>query len=356
MIRRVVILPGDGIGPEVSAEARRVLERTAASAGETIEISELPVGGAAIDSCGIPLPEATLNACAQADAIFLGAVGGPQWNTLPPARRPEQALLTLRKHFDLFANLRPVRTFPGLEGHSPLRPELAAGTDLLFVRELTSGLYFGERREDDGDGVAYDTMFYTKAQVSRIAAVAFRLAGMRRSKLASIDKANVLASMRLWRKTVDEVGVAYPHIECTHLLVDAAAMHLLTRPTTFDVILAPNLFGDILSDEASVLAGSLGMLPSASLGTGTFGMYEPIHGSAPDIAGQGRANPIGAILSVAMMWEHSFGRPDLAGLIADAVDAALEDGARTTDLCAPGNNRTLSTSEMADRILVALSS
>ncbi|NLF76108.1 MAG: 3-isopropylmalate dehydrogenase, partial [Chloroflexi bacterium] len=270
------------------------------------------------------------------DAVLLGAVGGPQWSDPTAAVRPEQGLLRLRQHFDLFANLRPVRTYPALAGHAPLRADLLDGVDILFVRELTSGIYFGERQEQGDGDRAWDTMFYTVAQVERVARVAFEAARQRYGKVASVDKANVLAVMRLWRRTVNQVAADYPDVELEHVLVDACTMHLLRNPARFDVILAGNMFGDILSDEASVLAGSLGMLPSASLNASRFGVYEPIHGSAPDIAGRGIANPVATILSAAMLLRHSLALEAEAAAIEAAVDATLADGLRTADLVAPG--------------------
>jgi len=336
MQARIVTLPGDGIGPEVVAEAVRVLEAVAARFGHAFAFEEALMGGCAIDAVGDPLPEATLAACETADAVLLGAVGGPQWSDPTAAVRPEQGLLRLRQHFDLFANLRPVRTYPALAGHAPLRADLLDGVDILFVRELTSGIYFGERQEQGDGDRAWDTMFYTVAQVERVARVAFEAARQRYGKVASVDKANVLAVMRLWRRTVNQVAADYPDVELEHVLVDACTMHLLRNPARFDVILAGNMFGDILSDEASVLAGSLGMLPSASLNASRFGVYEPIHGSAPDIAGRGIANPVATILSAAMLLRHSLALEAEAAAIEAAVDATLADGLRTADLVAPG--------------------
>ncbi len=323
-----------------------------ASSDLSLEFEEASIGGCAIDAEGTPLPEATLDLCRRADAAFLGAVGGPKWSDPTAAVRPEQGLLALRKEFDLFANLRPVPVFPSLVDHAPLRRELLAGVDILFVRELTGGLYFGERKEQ-GDGQdAYDTMAYSVPEVERVARVAFEAARLRDRRLTSVDKANVLASMRLWRRVVDAVAAEYPDVEVEHVLVDACAMHLMKRPSTFDVVLCGNLFGDILSDEASILAGSLGMLPSASIGSGTFGLYEPVHGSAPDIAGQGIANPLGAILSAAMMLRYSFGREGEARSIENAVAAALEAGFRTPDLAA--GSMSVGTGEMTEAVLERL--
>ncbi len=349
MQAKIVTLPGDGIGPEVTAEAVRVLEAVAARAGHSFTFEEALMGGCAIDATGNPLPDETLAACESADAVLLGAVGGPKWSDPTAAVRPEQGLLRLRHHFDLFANLRPVKAYPALAEYAPLRAELLAGVDILFVRELTSGIYFGPRAEQGAGDRAHDTMLYTVEQVERIARVAFEAARKRRGKVASVDKANVLASMRLWRRTVNAVAADYADVELEHVLVDACAMHLLRNPARFDVVLAGNMFGDILSDEASVLAGSLGMLPSASVGTGTFGVYEPIHGSAPDIAGKGLANPTAAILSAAMLLRHSLGLAADARAIEQAVEATLAEGARTADIAAePG--AALSTAEFGARV------
>ena len=331
------MLPGDGIGPEVMSAALAVLERVA-GADLQLEFIEAPMGGHAIDEFGIPLPQQTLRACESADAILLGAVGGPQWSDPTASVRPEQGLLALRQHFDLFANLRPVKAYPALAHQAPLRADLLEGVDILFVRELTGGIYFGDRREQETGDSAYDTMYYREDEVLRAANIAFQAARGRRQLLTSIDKANVLAVSRLWRRSVEKLREEYRDVAVEHLLVDAAAMHLLTRPADFDVILAGNLFGDILSDEASVLAGSLGMLPSASLSAAGFGMYEPIHGSAPDIAGQAIANPTGMILSAAMLLRHSLGREAEAAAIESAVERTLADGARTADIAIGGES------------------
>jgi 3-isopropylmalate dehydrogenase len=349
----IALLPGDGIGPEVVAAARRVLVRVAEVHGHDWRFEEAPIGGAAIDAVGDPLPRQTLAACERSAAALLGAVGGPKWSDPTAPVRPEQGLLAIRKHFGLFANLRPVRVFPSLAAHAPLRSELLRGVDILFVRELTGGAYFGARQEQgDGDS-AYDTMAYSVAEVRRVAHVAFRAARLRRGKVASVDKANVLASMRLWRRTVVEVAREYPDVELEHVLVDACAMFLMTRPASFDVLLAENMFGDILSDEAATLAGSLGMLPSASQGEGRFGLYEPIHGSAPDIAGKGLANPIGTILSAAMLLRHTLGLEREAAQVEDAVASVLDAGLRTADIAAPGAS-VASTEAMTDRILAEI--
>jgi 3-isopropylmalate dehydrogenase len=325
MARRVVTLPGDGIGPEIMAPALDVLARLG-----DFEFEERPFGGASIDASGTALTDETLAACRAADAVLLGAVGGPRWETTDPAApRPEQGLLGLRKGLGLFANLRPVRPLPALYDASPLRRERIEGTDLLVVRELTGGIYFGQRAREDGR--AYDTCDYSVAEIERIARVGFRSA---RSRVTSVDKANVLETSRLWRETVRRVhGEEFPQVQLEHLLVDNAAMQLIPPPRHFDVILTENLFGDILSDEAAMLTGSIGLLPSASLGDeGTAGVFEPVHGSAPDIAGTGRANPLAMVLSAALMLRHGFGMQDEAAALESAVDRALESGLRTADL------------------------
>jgi 3-isopropylmalate dehydrogenase len=321
--RRVVVLPGDGIGPEIMAAAAAALERLG-----DFTLEEHAVGGAAIDAHGAPLPDETLAACRSADAILLGAVGGPRWDSTDPlAPRPEQGLLGLRKGLELFANLRPVRPSPALLDASPLRRERIEGTDLLVVRELTGGIYFGDRgRSDDS---AFDTCAYSTAEVERIAEVAFASA---RRRVTSVDKANVLETSRLWRATVEGVAARHPEVPLDHLLVDNAAMQLVSSPAEFDVILTENMFGDILSDEAAMLTGSIGMLPSASLGAGGPGLFEPVHGSAPDIAGSGRANPLAMLLSVAMMLRHGLGMEAEAAGLDSAVDRALASGLRTADL------------------------
>lgn len=338
MKAHLLLLPGDGVGPEVTAEARQVLAAVAETFGHRFSFSEAPVGGAAIDASGNPLPADTLAACQGAAAVLLGAVGGPRWSSPDASVRPEQGLLELRQELGLFANLRPVRVFPALTSRAPLREDLLDGVDLLFVRELAGGLYYGPRSEDDGSGTAHDTLVYTTAEVERIARIGFRAAAQRRRRLASVDKANVLASMRLWRRTVTEVAGEFPQVELEHVLVDACAMRLMRTPADFDVVLAGNLFGDILSDEAATLAGSLGLLPSASLGEGRIGLYEPVHGSAPDIAGSGLANPIGAILSAAMLLRHSLELDEEARAVEKAVAAALAEGWRTPDLSRPGES------------------
>ncbi|WP_428263905.1 3-isopropylmalate dehydrogenase [Haliangium sp.] len=351
--KRVVVLAGDGIGPEVVAEARAVVDAAAARVGLRVCYDEQLIGGVAIDATGEALPERTLDACRDADAVLLGAVGGPKWDDPNAPVRPEQGLLGLRKGLGLFANLRPVRAHPALLDASPLRPERLSGVDLLVVRELTGGIYFGTPRlleaVPGGGTRALDTMVYTDAEVRRVVALACRLAAGRRGRVTSVDKANVLESSRLWRRVATEVAAAHPAVELDHLLVDAAAMRLITSAAGFDVVVTSNMFGDILTDEASVLTGSIGMLPSASLGARGPGLYEPIHGSAPDIAGRGLANPLGAILSAAMMLRHSLDCPAGAALIERAVDDCVQAGARTADL-----GGSLGTAEMGAAVREAL--
>lgn len=324
---KIVLLPGDGIGPEVAEEARLCLELIASAADLDFDFETHDFGGIAIDRHGTPLPEATLAACRAADAVLLGAVGGPRWDEA--AERPEAGLLKLRASLGLFANLRPGRVIPGLEAFSPLKAEVAEGADVLVVRELTGGAYFGEKSYSDD--FASDTCVYTRGEVERVAHVAFRLAKQRRGKLTSVDKANVLASSKLWRRVVNEVAVDYPEVTVDHLYVDAAAMALVTNPRRFDVILTENMFGDILSDEMSVIGGSIGLLGSASMGASDPGLFEPIHGSAPDIAGCDIANPAGMIASAAMMLDQ-LGLHDLAKLLDASVEQVLADGIRTADL------------------------
>ncbi len=353
MTKRIAVLPGDGIGTEIVSQALRVLDRIAAIYGVTFEYHHALVGGSAYDATGHPLPPETLETCRQSDAVLFGAVGGPKWDGLPPNLRPEAgALLPLRKGLGLYANLRPALLFPALADASPLKREvLGDSLDILVVRELTGGIYFGQPKERRDDGrTAVDTCIYTEAEVERIAHVAFRSARVRRKKVASVDKANVLETSRLWREVVTRVAQQYPEVELQHVLVDNAAMQLIRNPRQFDVILTENMFGDILSDEAAMLTGSLGMLPSASLGEGTFGLYEPVHGSAPDIAGQGVANPLATILSAAMMLRHSFGMDEAARRVEQAVDSALREGYRTADIWQEGYRR-VGTMEMTDAVL-----
>lgn len=327
----IVLLPGDGIGPEVVTEAQLVLQQLGPAFGFSLQFETHLMGGCAIDARGSSLPDETLAACRQADAVLLGAVGGPKWDNPAAPDRPERGLLALRKGLNLYANLRPVKIYPQLRDASSLKADVLEGVDMLVVRELTGGAYFGPRQE--GDDEAYDTMLYTRPEIERVVRVAARAAQGRRGKLTSVDKANVLASSRLWRKVTTEVmGREFPGVKLEHQLVDSMAMHLIRWPSAYDVIVAENLFGDILTDEAAMLAGSMGMLPSASLGDTTLGLYEPIHGSAPDIAGKGVANPLATILSAAMLLRHSLGQEAAAQAIEQAVAAALEAGYRTPDL------------------------
>jgi len=355
---RIVVLPGDGIGPEVTDAARRVLDAAAAQAGLQFDYVVDLVGGASVDAYGVALRPQTLRLCKTADAILFGAVGGPKWDDAAPqsAVRPGSALLGLRKGLELFANLRPVRVDPAMVASSALRPERVRDVDLLVVRELTGGLYFSKpkrRYETPRGQAAVDTMRYSTPEIERVAVRAFELARQRRRRLCSVDKANVLETSRLWRTVVTAVGARYRDVATTHMLVDAFAMELLRRPQAFDVVVTENLFGDILTDEASMLAGALGMLPSASLGGGTLGLYEPIHGSAPDIAGKGIANPIGAILSAALLLRWSLNREDAAQAIERAVSRALASGLRTADIALDGQ-AAASTTAMATAIVDAL--
>jgi 3-isopropylmalate dehydrogenase len=343
-VYRIAAIPGDGVGPEVVAAARAALDAAGQRFGFRVDWTEILAGGCAIDAHGLPIRDEDVAAAGAADAILLGAVGGPKWDDPNAAVRPEQALFALRGGLGLFGNLRPVTIHPALVPSSPLRPDLLEGVDLLIVRELTGGLYFGGRTEatgEPGGRVASDTLPYTEPEIVRVVRLAFELAGARRGRLTSVDKANVLATSRLWRRVVDDLRPEFPDVQVNHQLVDSCAMLLVKKPAQFDVIVTENLFGDILSDEASVLAGSLGMLPSASLGErrtehGTFGLYEPIHGSAPDIVGRELANPIGTILSTAMLARWSLRREDVATAIETAVAAALADGFRTADLAPAG--------------------
>jgi 3-isopropylmalate dehydrogenase len=348
---KVLVVAGDGIGPEVTREAVRVLKVVADHGRHDFQFSEMLIGGVAIHKEKSPLPRATLDAALASDAVLLGAVGGNEFNALPPGSRPEAGLLQLRRALGGFANLRPAIAYPALAANSPLRPEITSGADLIFVRELLGGLYFGEPRSwDRSGGAAWNTMRYTRDEVLRVAHVAFRLAGQRRKKVTSIDKANVLEVSQLWRAAVSEVAQQYPGVALEHQYVDAFAMHLMNGPRNFDVVLAENLFGDILSDEAAVVTGSLGMLPSATIG-GNVNLYEPVHGSAPDIAGKGIANPLGAILTAAMLLRHSAQLEHEARAVEAAVSQALEEGYRTTDLeraGAPGKH--VSTGEMGELV------
>ncbi len=331
--KKIVVLAGDGIGPEVTQCTQDVLAQIARLFGHTFIFEEALIGHAAIVATGNPLPDATLTACRQADAVLLGAVGDPSYDNNPHAKvRPEQGLLKIRKELGLFANIRPIKLFDQLLSASSIKEEILSGTDIVFFRELTSGIYFGQPRERSADGQsAIDTMFYSKEEVSRIARMAYHAAMHRNKKLCSVDKANVLETSRLWRETVQQMATEFPEVETTHMFVDNAAMQLIRNPKQFDVVLTGNMFGDILTDEASQIAGSLGMLPSASVGS-TIGLYEPIHGSAPDIAGQDKANPLASILSGAMLLETAFGLHEESQAIWQAVNRFLEEGWRTTDI------------------------
>ena len=349
---KIAVLAGDGIGQEVTPEAQRVLEVVGKATGASFEFEPGLAGGAAIDATGGPLPESSLRLCEQSDAILFGAVGGPRWDTLPQESRPERGLLRIRKELDLFANLRPAKCFPMLVDASPLKRSVVEGTDLMVVRELTGGLYFGEPRgrEEFADGSerAVNTMAYTSREIERVVRAAFDVAMKRKRRLASVDKANVLVVSQLWREVVTRVARDYPQVAVEHVLVDNCAMALVNRPTQFDTIVTENTFGDILSDEAAILAGSMGMLPSASLG-GRVGLYEPVHGTGPDIAGKGLANPIAAILSAAMLLRYSLDRGPDADRVEAAVLRVLEQGHRTGDIAA-GGQKTVGTREMGDLI------
>ena len=340
----IALLPGDGIGPEVTAQAVAVLEAVCHKFSHSLEVQSGLIGGAAIRAANDPLPPDSLTLAKAAGAVLLGAVGAPEFDSLPPDKKPEKGLLRLRQELQVYANLRPASCLPALADLSPLRPEIVRGTDLLIVRELTGGLYYGTPRgiqREDGQTKAVNTMSYTRSEIERIARIAFRLAQGRRQHVTSVDKANVLENSQLWRETVSQMGAQeFPDVRLEHLLVDSCAMQIIQNPSRFDVILTENLFGDILSDEAAVLTGSIGMLPSASLGDHT-GLYEPVHGSAPDIAGQGIANPLGAILSVAMMLRHSFGLEKEAQAVEAAVRKTLESGLRTRDLKGSASTRQL---------------
>ena len=350
----ITVVAGDGIGPEVTNEAIKALNAVAQHGGHTFTYKEALIGGVAIDAYGTPLPQETLDAALASDAVFLGAVGHNKFNALPPHERPEAGLLAIRAALGGFANLRPAFAHPALAHNSPLRPEVIEGADILFVRELLGGLYFGKPREWNRESnEAWNTMRYTKDEIIRVARVAFELAGKRRKKLTSVDKANVLEVSQLWRATVNELASEYPDVTVEHEFVDACAMHLMNNPRRFDVILTENLFGDILSDEAGVITGSLGVLPSATTG-GKVNLYEPVHGSAPDIAGKGIANPIGAILTAAMLLRHSAGLEQEALAIEQAVRSTLEQGYRTKDLARGDDKQVLSTSEIGEKVLLAL--
>ncbi len=353
---KIAVLAGDGIGPEITAQALRVIDALGAR-GLKIETEAALVGGAAFDVAGDPLPNETLAVCESADAILFGAVGGPRYDKLPRASRPEQGLLRLRKHFDLFANLRPAIVYPELAHASSLRPDIVAGLDILILRELTGDIYFGQPRgiriNEAGEREGFDTMRYSESEIARIARWGFEAARRRQRRLCSVDKANVLETTQLWRDVVTEVHRDYTDVELSHMYVDNAAMQLVRQPKQFDVIVTGNMFGDILSDEASMLTGSIGMLPSASLNSARFGMYEPIHGSAPDIAGTGRANPLATILSLAMLLRYSFDQAAAADRVEAAVRTVLSQGCRTGDIARDGEP-VLGCEQMGDAVVAAL--
>ena len=356
MNKTIAVIRGDGIGPEIVNEAIKVLDAVAEKYGHTFTYDDVDMGGVAIDKWGDPLPQAMLDKCLAADSVLLGAVGGPKWEGLPGPRRPEKGLLRLRAGMGLYSNLRPAKLWPQLAAASPLKPSIVEkGIDFLVVRELISGVYFGEHKtvEQDGEKVATDVMLYSEHEIERIGRIAFETARKRRKKVTCVDKANVLDTSRLWRAVLHRIQKDYPDVEYGEMFVDNAAMQLVRDPGQFDVIVTENMFGDILSDEASMLTGTIGMIPSSSLGDGTRGMYEPIHGSAPDIAGQNKANPIGTILSAAMMLKYSFGLDAEAAAIEAAVNKALDDGLRTADMMAEGCTLA-SCSEMGSAITARL--
>jgi 3-isopropylmalate dehydrogenase len=353
---KIVALPGDGVGPEVLEQAARVLQLIAEQEKVTFELQYEPIGGRAIDEEGTPLPEKTVQAAKQADAILFGAVGGPKWDENPSHLRPEAGLLAIRKALGLYANLRPARMYPCMAQASTLKEEVVAGVDLMVVRELTGGIYFGNKQRfttEEGRVAAQDTLLYHEDEIERIVRKGFEIAGLRRKKLVSVDKANVLESSRLWRSVVDQVAQDYPDIQYSHMYVDNCAMQLVRAPKELDVIVTENMFGDILSDEASMLTGSIGMLASASLSEGNLGLYEPVHGSAPDIAGQGIVNPIAMILSAALMLRYSLGMEQAARRIEAAIEKVLEDGIRTRDI-AVNQEAAVSTEQMTAYILAAM--
>lgn len=357
MSHKILVLPGDGVGPEIVAEAVKLIEALQASGDLAVELEHAQVGGAALDASGSPLPESTLALARDADAVLLGAVGGPKWDAVERHLRPEQGLLDLRTALGVFANLRPALTYPALVAASTLKPEVVSGLDLMIVRELTGGIYFGQPRGvrtlDDGQRQGYNTLVYAEYEIERICRVAFDLAMKRGRKVCSVDKSNVLEVSVLWREVAERVGGDYPEVALSHIYVDNAAMQLVRDPRQFDVLVTTNMFGDILSDLASMLTGSIGMLPSASMGEGGSGLYEPVHGTAPDIAGQGVANPLATILSVAMMLRYSLGAPQLAERIESAVARVLDQGLRTRDIQSAGA-RVVGTREMGDAVIAAL--
>lgn len=352
MTKNITVLRGDGIGPEIVNEAIKVLNKVGETFGHTFNYTDVDMGGCAIDKFGVPITDEGLELCKKSDSVLLGAVGGPKWDSVDPSVRPEKGLLKVRSELGLFANLRPTKLFPQLASASPLKESVVGnGIDLMIVRELTGGIYFGKRSTKEVEGVltATDEMLYTEPEIERIGRVAFESAMKRNKKIASVDKANVLDSSRLWRKVMHRLAEEYPEVEYADVLVDNTAMQLIRNPGQFDVIVTENMFGDILSDEASMLTGSIGMMPSASLSEGTLGMYEPIHGSAPDIAGKNIANPLGTILSAAMMLRYSFDMPREADAIENAVNTVLDGGMRTTDIMQEGCTR-LTCSEMGDAV------
>ncbi|HIY11888.1 MAG TPA: 3-isopropylmalate dehydrogenase [Candidatus Anaerofilum excrementigallinarum] len=356
MEKKIAVIRGDGIGPEIVAEAIKVLDAVAAKYGHTFTYDEVDMGGVAIDKWGEPLPQAMLDKCLAADSVLLGAVGGPKWDGLPGAQRPEKGLLALRAGMGLYSNLRPAKLWPQLAEASPLKPSIVAqGIDFIVVRELIGGVYFGEHKTEtiNGQQVATDVMPYSEAEIERIGRIAFETARKRRKKVTSVDKANVLDTSRLWRAVMHRLAAEYPDVEYSDMLVDNTAMQIVKNPAQFDVVVTENMFGDILSDEASMITGSIGMIPSSSLGEGTRGLYEPIHGSAPDIAGQDKANPIGTILSAAMMLKYSFDMDEEAAAIEAAVHKVLDAGKRTGDSMAEGCS-LVSCSEMGSAIAAAL--
>ncbi|HNX22932.1 MAG TPA: 3-isopropylmalate dehydrogenase [Spirochaetota bacterium] len=350
-VKKIAVLPGDGIGPEVIEEAIKVLDKISGIFGIGFTYSYADVGGAALDNHGEPLPASTIKTCEDSDAVLFGSVGGPKWEKYPPEKQPERgALLPLRKHFNLYANLRPAIIFKELKEASPLKSEIIGdGFDIMIIRELTGGIYFGQPKFKD-DNKGFDTLVYTRPEIVRITKVAFETAMKRNKKVTSIDKANVLSTSILWREVVEEIAEQYPEVSLNHLYVDNASMQLVKDPRQFDVMLCDNMFGDILSDEASMITGSIGMLPSASLSDGTFGLYEPAGGSAPDIAGKGIANPIAQILSAAMMLKYSFGLNEAYTMIFSSIEKALEQGYRTGDIMSPGK-KLIGTKEMGELIL-----
>lgn len=353
--KHIVVIPGDGIGDEITAAALQVAQAAAAKSGFSFTYETKQAGGAAIDDYGVPLPAETVEACRRADAVLLGAVGGPKWDHIAPELRAERAILGLRKELGLYANLRPVKIFPALTGQSPLKAEIVSGVNILIVRELNGGIYYGARQEaavTNGVEQACDSEIYSRPEIERIVRLACRAAVGRKGRVTSVDKANVLATSRLWRKTATAIARDFAQVELSHMYVDNCAMQLVLNPGSFDVIVTSNLFGDILSDEAAVLSGSIGLLPSASLGDGT-GLYEPIHGSAPDIAGQGFANPLGTILSAAMLFRYSLSHEQAAVMIEQAVEQVLTDGYRTADIFQSGFTR-VSTEEMGRQVIARL--